>query len=83
MTVNHTFLYISLSKFRAVHAFYLAALKPIGYKELIHASDTYIGIGSDYPYLFLKGVPDEDLGKWRGHLALQAHSKFLLSSSSK
>lgn len=81
MTINHTFLYISLSKFRAVHAFYLAALKPLGYRELIRASDTYIGIGSDYPYLFLKGVPDDDLGRVRGHIAVQAQSMLSTFSS--
>ena len=57
MTINHVFLRVSASNFAATRAFYMTALSPLGYKQMITVSPTYVGIGSDYPYLFLKALP--------------------------
>lgn len=60
MTINHMFLMVKQSQLPAVRAFYRAALEPIGYTEMIQANhETLIGLGSDYPYLWLKAVPDD------------------------
>jgi hypothetical protein len=76
MTINHIFLLISASKFAATRIFYRTALKPLGYTELLAPSDQLIGLGSDYPYLFLKAIPDEQRGR-PTHLAVQASSTLL------
>ena len=56
MTINHAFLYVTASKFPALHSFYHTILKPLGYTEMIRANDSLIGYGSDYPYLWLKAL---------------------------
>lgn len=58
MTINHVFLRVSVSNFAATRAFYTRALAPLGYKEMFPVSSTYVGIGSDYPYLWLKALPE-------------------------
>ena len=60
MTVNHIFLMVTASKLPSLRAFYLTALESLGYKEMIRANnDTLIGYGSDYPYFWLKALPDD------------------------
>ena len=76
MTINHIFLLISTSKFANTRAFYRTALKPLGYTELLAPHDQLVGLGSDFPYLFLKAIPDEEKGR-STHLAIQAASMFL------
>ena len=73
MTINHIFLLISASKFSTTRAFYRTAVKPLGYTELLAPNDSLIGLGSDYPYLFLKAIPDEEKAMGT-HLAIQAES---------
>lgn len=55
----------------AMRAFYGNILKPLGYKEMIFVSDSWIGFGSDYPYLWLKTVP-EGIAHVPTHLAIDA-----------
>ena len=76
MTINHIFLRVSASNFAATRAFYTRALAPLGYKEMIAVSSTYVGIGSDYPYLFLKALP-EGQKSVPTHMAFDAPSKSL------
>lgn len=74
MTINHVFLRVTASRFAAVRRFYVEALKPLGYKELITVdADSYVGIGSDYPYLFLRALPE-------GQTNLPTHIAFDASS---
>ncbi|KAL3490104.1 glyoxalase/bleomycin resistance protein/dioxygenase [Aspergillus germanicus] len=59
MTVNHIFVWATPSKLPALRAFYRTVLAPIGYKELIVAfNETHIAYGSDYPYFWLKALPE-------------------------
>lgn len=53
----------------AMRAFYKSALKPLGYSEMIVVSESYVGFGSDYPYLWLKALP-EGKASVPTHLAL-------------
>jgi hypothetical protein len=71
MTINHLNLMVSLGKMPAMRAFYASVLKPLGYKELIFVNDSWIGYGSDYPYLWLKAVAD-DTPVARTHIAIDA-----------
>jgi hypothetical protein len=59
MTINHIFVWATPSKLPALRAFYRTVLAPIGYKELIVAfNETHIAYGSDYPYFWLKALPE-------------------------
>lgn len=70
MTINHIYLRITASRFAAVRNFYIQALKPLGYRELITIdSNSYVGIGTDYPYLFLRALPAD-------HASLPTHIAF-------
>ena len=42
----------------AMRGFYKNILMPLGYTEMIHVSDNYVGYGTDYPYLWLKALPE-------------------------
>ncbi|CAG8959029.1 hypothetical protein HYFRA_00012189 [Hymenoscyphus fraxineus] len=54
MTINHLFLMVPSIHASTLRTFYRQALRPLSYTELIVASETYIGYGSDYPYFWLK-----------------------------
>lgn len=62
---------VSRIKMPAMRAFYGSVLKPLGYSEMIPISDSYIGFGNDYPYLWLKALP-EGAASVPTHLALDA-----------
>ena len=75
MTINHVFLKVSATKVQSLQAFYQTVLKPVGYKEMIRVQDgNLVGYGSDYPYLFLQTLPD-DQSPLPTHLAFDAPSK--------
>jgi hypothetical protein len=72
MTINHIFLYIPLSRLPTIRAFYRTTLKPLGYTEMIRAQEEkLIGFGSDYPYLWLKAIPDNH-NPYPTHIAIDA-----------
>jgi hypothetical protein len=74
MTINHVFIMVKQSQMLAVRSFYSATLLPIGYTEMLRVSGgNIIGYGSDYPYLFLKAVP-EDQTTAVTHVAFDAPS---------
>ncbi|TVY65701.1 hypothetical protein LSUE1_G006475 [Lachnellula suecica] len=62
---------VSQAKFPAMRAFYGKVLKPVGYQEMIPVSDSYVGFGSDYPYLWLRSLPD-GTASVPTHLAIDA-----------
>lgn len=75
MTINHIFFWASASKIAALRSFYRAILQPLGYTEMIRANnEALIGYGSDYPYFWLKKLPEgkEPLAT---HIAFDAPSK--------
>jgi hypothetical protein len=74
MTVNHLFLMVSHVKMPAMSAFYRSVLTPLGYSEMITVSESYIGFGSDYPYFWLKALP-EGKDSVPTHIALDAPGK--------
>ncbi|KAH8591456.1 glyoxalase/bleomycin resistance protein/dioxygenase [Bisporella sp. PMI_857] len=59
MTINHFNLLVSQAKMPVMRTFYKNILKPLGYTEMIHVNDNYVGFGTDYPYLWLKALPVE------------------------
>lgn len=79
MTINHLSLMVSLAKMPTMRAFYRTVLKPLGYTEMIVVSDSYVGFGSDYPYLWLRALPE---GKTPVpvHVAIDAAGELLLSA---
>lgn len=79
MTINHIFVNVTKSKMPAMRAFYLKALKPVGYTELIPVSDSLVGYGSDYPYLWLRALPD-NVQSIPIHIALDAPGTLTLSA---
>jgi len=57
--------------------FYRTSLKPLGYNELVSAFDaTVVGFGSDFPYLWVKQVPEGDK-PYATHVAIDAPGRFL------
>ncbi|OJJ07928.1 hypothetical protein ASPVEDRAFT_76692 [Aspergillus versicolor CBS 583.65] len=59
MTINHFFLWVTARNMATLRTFYSKVLAPVGYKELICAhNSTLIGFGSDYPYFWLKALPE-------------------------
>ncbi|KAL3475440.1 glyoxalase/bleomycin resistance protein/dioxygenase [Aspergillus californicus] len=59
MTINHIFVWATASKLPSLRTFYQTVLAPIGYKELICVENSrLIGFGSDYPYFWLKALPE-------------------------
>lgn len=59
MTINHFFLWVTARNMPALRSFYSKVLAPVGYKELICVPNgTLIGFGSDYPYFWLKALPE-------------------------
>ena len=59
MTINHIFVWANPRNLSALRTFYRTVLAPVGYKELICAEkSTLIGFGSDYPYFWLKALPE-------------------------
>jgi hypothetical protein len=74
MTINHVFIMVTASKLTSLRAFYRAALQPLGYTEMIEVDDIrFYGFGSDYPYLWLKPLP-EDQKPVPTHIAIDASS---------
>ncbi|KAF2786543.1 hypothetical protein K505DRAFT_411913 [Melanomma pulvis-pyrius CBS 109.77] len=67
MTINHLFVYVKAHRMSAMQSFYRDVLKPLGYTEMIRASNgKTVGYGSDYPYLWLRAVPE-------GHVPYPVH----------
>jgi hypothetical protein len=59
MTINHVFVYVKPAFMPTMQAFYKTVLQPIGYTQMITTAEgRLVGYGSDYPYLWLKQVPD-------------------------
>ncbi|PYI17214.1 glyoxalase/bleomycin resistance protein/dioxygenase [Aspergillus japonicus CBS 114.51] len=59
MTINHIFLWATAKNLPALRTFYSKVLAPVGYTELICAyNSTLIGFGSDYPYFWIKALPE-------------------------
>ena len=75
MTINHFNLMVSRAKMPAMRTFYKSVLAPLGYTEMIHVSDSYVGLGSDYPYLWLRTVP-EGTTTVPTHIAIDAPGMF-------
>jgi hypothetical protein len=69
MTINHLFLQVTHARFAALRTFYNAALKPLGYKEMMHPREDLVAFGSDFPYLWLKRLEE-------GQKALPTHIAF-------
>ena len=61
----------------AMRTFYKNVLMPLGYTELIHVNDNYVGYGTDYPYLWLKAIP-EGKSSLPTHVAFDAPGNELL-----
>ena len=78
MTINHLYLLVSHAKMPAMTAFYKNVLAPLGYTQMITVSERHIGFGSDYPYLWLKSLPE---GKESNptHVAIGIHPFPMLS----
>jgi hypothetical protein len=75
MTINHISLLVTPARMPALRTFYKNVLQPIGYTEMIVAhNETYIGFGSDYPYFWLKALP-EGQTPVSTHIAFDAPSK--------
>ncbi|KPI37885.1 uncharacterized protein AB675_3122 [Cyphellophora attinorum] len=73
MTINHIYIRVTACRFAAVRSFYVQALRPLGYRELITIDpEGYVGIGSNYPYLFLRALP-RDQPNVPTHIAFDAH----------
>jgi len=53
----------------AMRSFYTNVLMPLGYTEIIHVSEQFVGYGTDYPYLWLKALPV-------GKLSMPTHVAF-------
>lgn len=74
MTINHVFIRVTSSRFAAVRNFYTTALQPLGYREMLTVDpNSFVGIGSDYPYIFLKAFPEGD-ANLPTHIAIDAKS---------
>ncbi|KAL4780578.1 glyoxalase/bleomycin resistance protein/dioxygenase [Aspergillus varians] len=59
MTINHIFVWATATNLPSLRIFYRTVLAPIGYKELICVNNnSLIGFGSDYPYFWLKALPE-------------------------
>ena len=71
MTINHVFLHISYTRFATARAFYIKALKPLGYTEMMYPRDDLIAFGSDFPYLWLKRLPEGEEVR-STHIAIDA-----------
>ncbi|KAJ5753523.1 uncharacterized protein N7511_007676 [Penicillium nucicola] len=75
MTINHVFFWASANKIVALRSFYRAILQPLGYTEMIRASNEgLIGYGSDFPYFWLKRLP-ESKEPLPSHIAFDAPSE--------
>lgn len=75
MTINHLTVMVTPAKMSAMRTFYRTVLKPLGYTELVPISDSYIGFGSDYPYLWLQSRPDGSKTQAPVHVAIDAPGK--------
>ncbi|KAH7064417.1 glyoxalase family protein [Paraphoma chrysanthemicola] len=72
MTINHVFIYSTPALMSRMLTFYRTSLKPLGYTEKINAfNGTVVGFGSDFPYLWLKQVPEGDK-PYATHVAIDA-----------
>ncbi|WEW61781.1 hypothetical protein PRK78_007277 [Emydomyces testavorans] len=59
MGLSHIGICVPHHKFNKTLSFYLAALAPLGYKELMRPVDNVVGLGIYYPEFWISGVnPD-------------------------
>ncbi|KAJ5899293.1 hypothetical protein N7495_004037 [Penicillium taxi] len=58
MTINHVFVWGTSANFVALRSFYQTILQPLHYSEMLRGSDQLVGYGSDYPYFWLKQLPE-------------------------
>jgi hypothetical protein len=70
MPLNHIFLMVSPSRFQSLSKFYTTVLTPLSYTPY-HTSPTLIGLGTDYPYMWLKALP-ADVKPVPTHIAFEA-----------
>ena len=75
MPVSHFTIVVTPAEFQAAKTFYLAALAPLGYKELFSGPDHQgLGDASNIPDFFI--VSKEDRGPTKNaHFAFQAPDK--------
>jgi hypothetical protein len=82
MTINHVFVWGSAANFVALRSFYRTILQPIGYNEMLCVNNEgLIGYGSDYPYFWLKKLP-EGKEPLPIHIAFDGPSKYAAASRS-
>lgn len=71
MTLNHIFLMVSATHLPNLTKFYTTLLAPLSY-TVYHTSPTLVGLGSNYPYFWLKALPSSTTKPVPTHIAFDA-----------
>ena len=71
MTLNHIFLMVSATHLPTLTKFYTTLLAPLSY-TVYHTSPTLVGLGSNYPYFWLKALPSITTKPVPTHIAFDA-----------
>lgn len=78
MGFSHIGISVPPSKFDETLKFYLAALAPLGYNEIMRPVEQVVGLGVYYPIFWIGAR--EDAGEQHVHIAFDAASMTLLFS---
>jgi hypothetical protein len=76
MVFDHIGIRVPPRAFSATLAFYLSALKPLGYKEMMRPIENCVGLGINRAEFFVTADPDVSANQ-KIHLAFKAESMCL------
>lgn len=86
MVFSHLGFCVPQSKLDQVVSFYVSALAPLGYKELIRPVPHVVGLGVQYPDFWITGAPESSVPEPSApgtlsvaplHIAFDADGKYL------
>jgi hypothetical protein len=75
MGLSHVGINVPPSKFDETVKFYLTALAPLGYKELLRPSEQVVVLGEYYPEFWI-GAREDASSEQHVHLAFSANSMY-------
>jgi hypothetical protein len=79
LTIDHTAIVVPAAKLDDVIKFLLAALKPLGLKEMMRPIPTSVGLGDQTPFFWVTGIEGDaktlELVMQNEHTAFSAHGR--------
>jgi hypothetical protein len=80
LTIDHTAIVVPAAKLDNVIKFLLAALEPLGLREMMRPIPTSVGLGDQTPFFWVTGIEGDaktlELVMQNEHTAFSAHGRW-------